>query len=717
MPTDAYYLQQLDQYQAQTGTRLLDYFTLHYYPQGGEFSNDVSTATELLRNESTRSLWDPTYVDQSWIGQSDVFGGIVDLIPRMQSWVNTYYPGTKTGITEYNWGADGNMNGATTQADAWGIFGREGLDLADRWGVPATGTPTYLAMQMYRNYDGHDSTFGDTSVSTTVQNPDDVDTFSAIRSSDGALTIMIINKNLYDSSNPKATTSVTLNLSNFAGAGEAQVWQLAAINPADQANAAINQLTNMDISGGTATFTVPQESITLLIIPPASSTLPAPTGFIATAGVAQVGLAWNSVSGATSYNLYRSTTSGTETLIASGITGTSFTDTGVTNGLEYFYEVTALGPDGESPRSNEVSATPQFPAVTGFVFSGSSTTTAGTSFSETIAAVGANGETIPNYTGTIQFSSGDVSAVLPSQYTFTSADAGKHTFIFTLKTSGSQTITATDTNTGSLTVNDSIAVSAATAQSFRISGNANAIAGTSFTEALTALDAFGNIATSYRGTIHFTSTDKHAGLPVNYTYLASDLGQHTFTFTLKTAGNEFLTATSSTNGSLKGTMLIPVAPGAGSVFVLVGPTGTDVAGSVLDSVTVKDAYGNIDTDYTGTVHFTSSDRKAVLPADYTFASSDMGQQSFSITLESAGRDTVMATDTGNGSVTGNEIVEVASGAPSMFRVSGLPSAITAGTAALVTVIAEDSYGNVSQKYSGVIHFTSTDPHSSLPQIL
>src|SRR5256884_9588177 len=49
------------------GRHLLDVFTVHYYPQSGEFSNDVSASTQLLRNQSTRSLWDPSYVDQSWI--------------------------------------------------------------------------------------------------------------------------------------------------------------------------------------------------------------------------------------------------------------------------------------------------------------------------------------------------------------------------------------------------------------------------------------------------------------------------------------------------------------------------------------------------------------------------------------------------------------------------------------------------------------------------
>ena len=104
---------------------------MHYYPQGGEFSDDVSTAMQLRRNRSTRSLWDPNYVDETWIDDK------VQLIPRLKGWVNTYYPGTQIGITEYNWGAESHINGATTQADILGIFGREGLDLATRWTTPA----------------------------------------------------------------------------------------------------------------------------------------------------------------------------------------------------------------------------------------------------------------------------------------------------------------------------------------------------------------------------------------------------------------------------------------------------------------------------------------------------------------------------------------------------------------------------------------------------
>lgn len=262
-------LKQLKQNQDQHGTRLIDFYTLHYYPQeaagGPIFSDSVDQSTELLRNQVTRALWDPNYIDPSWINAN------VDLIPTMKNWVNTYYPGTKTGITEYNFGAEGDMNGATTQADLFGIFGQQGLDLATRWTTPATGSPAYLAMKLWRNYDGNDSGFGNTSVGASVGNPDQTDAFSAIRTSDGALTVAVINKNLYSASNPTATTSITVNLSGFAGNGTAQQWQLAAINPSDQTNAAIQHLSDVHFSGNSFTVNVPMESVTMFLIPPGSS--------------------------------------------------------------------------------------------------------------------------------------------------------------------------------------------------------------------------------------------------------------------------------------------------------------------------------------------------------------------------------------------------------------------------------------------------------------
>ena len=233
--------------------RLFDYLTVHIYPQGDsqghyEYGNDTSTATQLLRNRSTRQLWDPNYFDPSWIQNT------IKLIPRIKGWVTTYYPGTKTGITEYNWGAEDHINGATAQADIFGIFGREGLDLATRWTTPANTSPTYKAMKMYRNYDGNKSTFGDTSVSAAVPNPDNVSAFAAVRSSDGALTAMVINKQLTNS------TPVLLNFTNFLPANTAQVWQLTSANT-------ITRLSDLAFTGNSFTNTVPPQSITLFVLP------------------------------------------------------------------------------------------------------------------------------------------------------------------------------------------------------------------------------------------------------------------------------------------------------------------------------------------------------------------------------------------------------------------------------------------------------------------
>jgi hypothetical protein len=209
-------------------------------------------------------LWDPTYVDPSWLNQVGINGGIVNLIPTLKSWVNQYYPGLQTAVTEYNWGDEANLNGATTQADVLGIFGREGLDIATRWTVPANPSPTYLAAQIYRNYDGHLSTFGDTSVSAVVPNPDLVSSFAALRSSDNALTVMVINKQL-------GATPVTINLANFGSNGPAQAYQIASAT-----QPSITQLANVAVSGNAISLTVPSQSITLFVIPKNVQSAPAP---------------------------------------------------------------------------------------------------------------------------------------------------------------------------------------------------------------------------------------------------------------------------------------------------------------------------------------------------------------------------------------------------------------------------------------------------------
>ena len=143
-----------------SGTRSLDYLSVHYYPQSGVSSDKTNDEVQARRLASTRSLWDSDYEDDSWISRDDD-GPIVHLIPRMREWIDANYPGTKLAITEWNWGASDHISGGLAVADVLGIFGSEGVDLATHWGSVIEDSPVYWAFRMYRNYDGEGNGFGD----------------------------------------------------------------------------------------------------------------------------------------------------------------------------------------------------------------------------------------------------------------------------------------------------------------------------------------------------------------------------------------------------------------------------------------------------------------------------------------------------------------------------------------------------------------------------
>ena len=322
-------LQQFAAYEVANNVRILDVWTAHYYPQSGEFwSGSTTTEMQELRNRSTRSLWDPNYVDESWIGGTEIGGAKVRLIPRLKDWVNNNYPGTQIGITEYNWGDVDHINAATAQADILGIFGREDLDMAVRWTSPGVATFAGNAFRMYRNYDGAGSKFGDVSVSASGPNPDEVSAFAAQRTSDGALTIMIIEKTVAPVVQPPVTRSITVNLSGFTAGQAIQRWELTSAN-------AITRI-QPDLAPGVASIalSVPLQSVTLLIVPPAA----APTLTATATGASQVSLSWTAVGGAASYEIERSFNDSAFTPLIT-VAGTSHTDNGLTANTTYLYRV------------------------------------------------------------------------------------------------------------------------------------------------------------------------------------------------------------------------------------------------------------------------------------------------------------------------------------------------------------------------------------------
>ncbi len=195
--------------------------------------------------------------------------------------------------------------------------------------------------------------------------------------------------------------------------------------------------------------------------------------------------------------------------------------------------------------------------------------TAGTAETFTVTALSPNGGIDTSFMGTIQFSSTDSQAGLPASFTFNAGDAGAATFTTTFKTAGTQAITATDTANGAIIgTEDNIIVQAATARSLKVTGLPTTTAtGLPTTFTVTAYDAYGNVATSYAGTLQFTSSDSQASLPENETISPEQQGTSTFVATFESAGTQTITATDTVISSIKGTASTTVVPNPTAVFI------------------------------------------------------------------------------------------------------------------------------------------------------
>jgi hypothetical protein len=288
--------------------------------------------------------------------------------------------------------------------------------------------------------------------------------------------------------------------------------------------------------------------------------------------------------------------------------------------------------------------------------------TAGAAHPLTVTALDNLGNPLTSYIGTIHFSSSDVQASLPADYTFTAADGGTHTFSVTLKTAGTQSLTVTDNTTGSVTGSEAgIIVKAAAASTMSVAGFPSAImAGVAGTFTVTLRDGYGNIASGYTGTVHISSSDTKASLPANYTFTAADAGVHVFSAILKTAGTRAITGKDTVTGSLTGTEgNIKVNPAAATRFLISAPASVTGGVAFRLTVTVTDAYGNVVTGYTGTIHFKSTDGSATLPANYTFTVADKGLRTFTgVILRTKSKQTISATDPLNNLLSGSVDVVV-----------------------------------------------------------
>ncbi|HYV35174.1 MAG TPA: hypothetical protein VE988_05685, partial [Gemmataceae bacterium] len=238
------------------------------------------------------------------------------------------------------------------------------------------------------------------------------------------------------------------------------------------------------------------------------------------------------------------------------------------------------------------------------------------------------------YTGTVHFTSTDPAATLPPDTVLTS---GVGTLSATLKSSGSQTLTATDSAVSTITGTSNPIAPAAT--QFVINALSSTTAGDAFVFMVTAQNQFGT-ATGYAGTVHFSSSDSQVNLPADVTL---NSGQGFFAAILKTAGNQTLSAVDKINSALTGsTAAIVVQAGAIHHFAVAVPATAATEIPFSFSATALDAFGNLAPNYAGTVHFTSSDGAAALPADSMLTS---GIGTFSATLKTAGNQLLFASDT------------------------------------------------------------------------
>ena len=243
-----WFLKQVHAHDAQARARTLDVLDVHYYPQGsGVYSAEADKSTRALRERSTRSLWDPTYTDESWIGQP------IALIPRLQNWIATGYPGTRIGITEWSFGGDKDISGGLATADALGIFGRENIYLANYWAYPTKDAPAYLAFKLYRNADGAGNGFGDVACLASSANPNKLSCYAATDSRTGDLTLLLINKM------PKATITVPLALHGLTPSGTVKMWRVSADNP--------GKIAAFPPSPLKPSLTLPPQSMTLVRVP------------------------------------------------------------------------------------------------------------------------------------------------------------------------------------------------------------------------------------------------------------------------------------------------------------------------------------------------------------------------------------------------------------------------------------------------------------------
>jgi len=218
-----YFLQELQTYDKAHNTRLVDTYDAHY----------------------------PDADDNHWPLLRDV-----DLVRQT---IDQTYPGTGLSFSEWTLSGLGPLGGALAIADQFGHFAKNKVAWASIWGFSSTDLtgPVSYGLRIYRNYDGMGGEFGDTYVNSTTGNDGTLSIHAAMRSTDSALTVLVINKVANDQSS-------TVTIKNFSiQNGSAKVYQYSSANE--------NQIvqTTVNLNGPSFTTVFPAFSLSMIVIPKA----------------------------------------------------------------------------------------------------------------------------------------------------------------------------------------------------------------------------------------------------------------------------------------------------------------------------------------------------------------------------------------------------------------------------------------------------------------
>jgi fibronectin type 3 domain-containing protein len=243
---------------------VVDVYDFHWYSEATDGTTRVinmtgSTLTDTQVQaivQSPRSLWDPTFTENSWI--ISVLGAPINILGRLQAKIAANNPGMKLSITEYENGGFNHIAGTIAQADNLGIFGSMGLFAANFWPPGGTYSYTLAGFRAFRGFDGSTANFGDTSLQATSSAVQNVVVYASTDSTTpGRVVFVAINR-----SNAAKVTAIN----GKALSGTAHLYQMTAASAAGQTVVQPVSIGTMAASGSSLTITLPAYSVTTIDI-------------------------------------------------------------------------------------------------------------------------------------------------------------------------------------------------------------------------------------------------------------------------------------------------------------------------------------------------------------------------------------------------------------------------------------------------------------------